>query len=57
MTMQWAEADFWQRSLMEGGSKEMQFGGVRFSDFMKHYQVGKKADGTCYQYVGLENSG
>lgn len=39
---------------IEGWSEETHYGGVRFSDFMKHYHLGKKADGSYYQYVGLE---
>lgn len=39
---------------IEGWSEEMHFAGVKFSEFMKHYNVGKKTDGSYYQYVGLE---
>ena len=39
---------------IEGWSEEMHFGGVRFSEFMEHFDVGKKSDGSYYQYVGLE---
>lgn len=39
---------------IEGWSEVMQFGGAKFSDFIKFYDIGKKADGTYYNYVGLE---
>jgi DMSO/TMAO reductase YedYZ molybdopterin-dependent catalytic subunit len=39
---------------VEGWSEVMQFAGVTFYDFMKQLDVGKKADGTYYRYVGLE---
>lgn len=39
---------------IEGWSENMQFAGARFSDFMEFYKVGKKADGTFYNYVGFE---
>lgn len=39
---------------IEGWSEETQFAGARFSEFMKHYRIGKKPDGSFYQYVGLE---
>lgn len=39
---------------IEGWSEEMQYAGLRFSDFMKIYNIGKKADGTFYNYVGME---
>lgn len=38
---------------IEGWSEEIQYGGARFSDFLKFYQLGKKSDGTYYSYVGL----
>jgi DMSO/TMAO reductase YedYZ molybdopterin-dependent catalytic subunit len=39
---------------IEGWSEETHYAGARFSDFMKFYDLGKKADGTYYDYVGLE---
>ncbi|MBC7427298.1 MAG: molybdopterin-dependent oxidoreductase [Bacteriovorax sp.] len=39
---------------IEGWSEEMSYAGMRFSDFMKFYDLGKKPDGTYYAYVGLE---
>ncbi|MFA6236213.1 MAG: molybdopterin-dependent oxidoreductase [Bacteriovorax sp.] len=39
---------------IEGWSEVMQFAGMRFSDFMKFYDLGKKTDGSYYNYVGLE---
>jgi DMSO/TMAO reductase YedYZ molybdopterin-dependent catalytic subunit len=39
---------------IEGWSEEMAFAGVRFSEFISHYHLGKKADGRYYSYVGLE---
>jgi len=39
---------------IEGWSEELQYAGARFSDFMKAYRVGKKTDGSYYEYVGLE---
>jgi DMSO/TMAO reductase YedYZ molybdopterin-dependent catalytic subunit len=39
---------------IEGWSEEMSYSGMRFSDFMKFYDIGKKADGSYYAYVGLE---
>jgi len=39
---------------IEGWSEEIQYAGVRFSDFIKLYHVGIKADGSYYSYVGLE---
>lgn len=39
---------------IEGWSEETHYSGARFSDFMKQYDLGKKADGSYYQYVGLE---
>lgn len=39
---------------IEGWSEELHYGGARFSDFMKYYDIGKKADGKYYSYVGLE---
>jgi DMSO/TMAO reductase YedYZ molybdopterin-dependent catalytic subunit len=39
---------------IEGWSETIEYDGVRFSDFMKAYQVGQKPDGSYYKYVGLE---
>lgn len=39
---------------IEGWSEELHYAGVRFRDFLDAYQLGKKADGKYYAYVGLE---
>ncbi len=39
---------------IEGWSEDMQYAGIRFSDFMSEKNLGKKKDGTYYSYVGLE---
>ena len=39
---------------VEGWSEVIQYAGVRFTDFMQKYNVGKKADGSFFKYVGLE---
>ncbi len=39
---------------IEGWSEDMQFAGARFSDFLDFYKLGRKSDGTYYNYVGLE---
>lgn len=39
---------------VEGWSEIIQFAGAKFSDFMEFYHVGRKADGTYYNYVGFE---
>ncbi len=39
---------------IEGWSEERQFAGAVFSEWMSSQNLGKKADGTYYQYVGLE---
>ena len=39
---------------IEGLSEELHYAGTRFSDFMKFYNLGKKIDGSYYEYVGLE---
>jgi hypothetical protein len=39
---------------IEGWSEETQYAGARFSDFMENYNLGRKSDGSYYQYVGLE---
>ncbi len=39
---------------IEGWTEVFHYAGVRFSDFMKAYDVGRHSDGTVYPYVGLE---
>lgn len=39
---------------VEGWSEIIQFAGAKFSDFMEFYHVGRKPDGTYYNYVGFE---
>lgn len=39
---------------IEGWSEDTQYAGVRFSELMEKYNLGKKSDGTYYAYVGLE---
>jgi hypothetical protein len=39
---------------IEGWSEDLQYGGARFKDFMDYYGIGKKKDGSYYQYVGFE---
>lgn len=39
---------------IEGWSEVTQYAGARFSAFMEKFGVGKKTDGSFYQYVGLE---
>jgi DMSO/TMAO reductase YedYZ molybdopterin-dependent catalytic subunit len=39
---------------IEGWSEVIHYSGVKFSDFMRDYQLGKKSDGTYFSYVGLE---
>jgi hypothetical protein len=39
---------------IEGWSDVISYAGVRFSDFMMHYEIGLREDGTPYPYVGLE---
>lgn len=39
---------------IEGWSEDISYGGTKFSDFMRVYNLGKKPDGTFYSYVGLE---
>ena len=39
---------------IECWSEEVQYAGARFSDFIKFYDLGKKADGSYYNYAGLE---
>jgi hypothetical protein len=50
-----AKADYsTELRCIEGWTEEMSYAGMRFSDFMKFYDVGKKPDGTYYSYVGFE---
>ncbi len=39
---------------IEGWSEVIHYKGVRFSDFMTKYNLGKKSDGTYYKFVALE---
>ncbi len=39
---------------IEGWSEDITYAGVKFSEFMRVYDLGKKADGTYFSYVGLE---
>lgn len=39
---------------IEGWTQVMQYGGVKFTEFMKKFDVGRKPDGSLYRYVGLE---
>lgn len=39
---------------VEGWSEVVQYAGIRFTDFMAAYHIGKKPDGTSFKYVGLE---
>lgn len=39
---------------IEGWSRVVQYAGLKFSDFMEHFAVGRKPDGSYYKYVGLE---
>lgn len=39
---------------IEGWSEDVSYAGAKFSDFMQTYDLGKKKDGSFYQYVGLE---
>lgn len=38
---------------IEGWSDQISYAGVRFSDFLKAYQMGTRAEGGTYRYVGL----
>ncbi len=38
---------------IEGWSEETHYAGVRFSEFLEKYNLGKKADGNYYAYVAL----
>lgn len=39
---------------IEGWSSVIHYKGLRFSDFMDIYKMGKKSDGSYYKYVALE---
>ncbi len=39
---------------VEGWSEVVQYSGLKFSDFLEKYDLGKKPDGSYYDYVGLE---
>lgn len=39
---------------IEGWTQVMDYSGLRFSEFMAAYDVGKKPDGSTYRYVALE---
>jgi hypothetical protein len=39
---------------IEGWSEDLSYAGVKFSEFMRVYNLGKKSDGTYYGFVGLE---
>lgn len=39
---------------IEGWSEPVQYSGLKFSDFMDKFGVGRKSDGSLYKYVGLE---
>lgn len=39
---------------IEGWSEDTQYAGVKFSQFMGLYDLGKKPDGSYFSYVGLE---
>jgi DMSO/TMAO reductase YedYZ molybdopterin-dependent catalytic subunit/thiosulfate reductase cytochrome b subunit len=39
---------------IEGWSDDISYSGVKFTDFMSFYNVGRKADGSLYKYVALE---
>jgi thiosulfate reductase cytochrome b subunit len=43
-----------QFKCIEGWSDNISYTGVKFTDFMSFYNVGRKADGSVYKYVGLE---
>jgi thiosulfate reductase cytochrome b subunit len=43
-----------QFKCVEGWSTVFSYAGVRFSEFLGMYNVGKKPDGSYYKYVGLE---
>ncbi|MES3036770.1 MAG: molybdopterin-dependent oxidoreductase [Bdellovibrionota bacterium] len=39
---------------IEGWSEVFQYAGLSFNDFLNHFQVGKKPDGTYYKFVGFQ---
>ena len=39
---------------VEGWSEPVQYAGVKFSDFLETYKIGKKPNGQYFKYVGLE---
>jgi thiosulfate reductase cytochrome b subunit len=39
---------------IEGWSDDISYAGVRFTDFMDTFHLGRKPDGSYYQYVALE---
>jgi thiosulfate reductase cytochrome b subunit len=39
---------------IEGWSEDISYTGVKFTDFMSFYNVGRKSDGSLYKYVALE---
>jgi hypothetical protein len=39
---------------IEGWSEVVHYSGTKFSDFLNHYGLGKKPDGTYFYYVGFE---
>lgn len=39
---------------IEGWTEVLHYGGPSFAEFMKFYDIGKKPDGSYYEYVGLE---
>jgi thiosulfate reductase cytochrome b subunit len=43
-----------QFKCIEGWSQVISYAGVRFSEFIDMYNVGRKADGSYYNYVALE---
>lgn len=39
---------------IEGWSEDLHYAGAKFSDFVAEYKLGKKNDGSYYNYVGFE---
>jgi thiosulfate reductase cytochrome b subunit len=39
---------------IEGWSEDISYTGIKFTDFMSFYNVGRKPDGSIYKYVALE---
>jgi DMSO/TMAO reductase YedYZ molybdopterin-dependent catalytic subunit len=39
---------------IEGWSENISYAGVRFSDFLEYYRIGKRADGHYFPFVSLE---